>query len=205
MRGSTWWARVALEDPQHDRPSPSLVVTEGPLPAVSTMLGGRRCHPRDRRTVEVDARARVAIGRGWPKTRSRPRPSPLRASRLTSRPTPPRCTASWLDLTYRQFQLLHFFATHPSRSSPAEQLLSQVWGYDYFGGGTCTVDVHVRCLRAKNLVISSSSSAPPATSATASTCTRHAPAPGTSRAHGRITRRQRSFTRSPSHLAMMSG
>ena len=53
-----------------------------------------------------------------------------------------------LDLTYKEFQLLHFFATHPSRVFTREQLLSEVWGYDYFGG-TRTVDVHVRRLRAK--------------------------------------------------------
>ena len=53
-----------------------------------------------------------------------------------------------LDLTYKEFQLLHFLATHPSRVFTREQLLSEVWGYDYFGG-TRTVDVHVRRLRAK--------------------------------------------------------
>ena len=53
-----------------------------------------------------------------------------------------------LDLTYKEFELLRFFATHPSRVFTREQLLSEVWGYDYFGG-TRTVDVHVRRLRAK--------------------------------------------------------
>jgi DNA-binding response OmpR family regulator len=53
-----------------------------------------------------------------------------------------------LDLTFKEFQLLHFLATHPSRVFTREQLLSEVWGYDYFGG-TRTVDVHVRRLRAK--------------------------------------------------------
>jgi len=37
---------------------------------------------------------------------------------------------------------------HPSRVFSREQLLSEVWGYDYYGG-TRTVDVHVRRLRAK--------------------------------------------------------
>ncbi|MEY4997053.1 MAG: hypothetical protein RLY59_457, partial [Actinomycetota bacterium] len=53
-----------------------------------------------------------------------------------------------LDLTYKEFELLRFLATHPSRVFTREQLLSEVWGYDYFGG-TRTVDVHVRRLRAK--------------------------------------------------------
>lgn len=53
-----------------------------------------------------------------------------------------------LDLTFKEFELLRFLAGHPQRVFSREQLLSEVWGYDYFGG-TRTVDVHVRRLRAK--------------------------------------------------------
>jgi len=53
-----------------------------------------------------------------------------------------------LDLTYTEFELLKFLATHPGRVFSREQLLAEVWGYDYYGG-TRTVDVHVRRLRAK--------------------------------------------------------
>jgi DNA-binding response OmpR family regulator len=53
-----------------------------------------------------------------------------------------------LDLTYMEYELLRFFAGHPTRVWSREQLLSRVWGYDYFGGAR-TVDVHVRRLRAK--------------------------------------------------------
>lgn len=53
-----------------------------------------------------------------------------------------------LDLTYKEFELLHFLAGHPGRVFTREQLLGEVWGTDYFGG-TRTVDVHVRRLRAK--------------------------------------------------------
>jgi len=53
-----------------------------------------------------------------------------------------------LDLTYKEFELLKFLVTHPDRVHSREQLLNQVWGYDYLGG-TRTVDVHVRRLRAK--------------------------------------------------------
>lgn len=52
------------------------------------------------------------------------------------------------DLTYMEYELLRFFATHPARVWSREQILSKVWGYDYFGGSR-TVDVHVRRLRAK--------------------------------------------------------
>jgi DNA-binding response OmpR family regulator len=53
-----------------------------------------------------------------------------------------------LDLTYKEFELLKFLAQHPGRVFSRDQLLREVWGYDYFGG-TRTVDVHVRRLRAK--------------------------------------------------------
>jgi DNA-binding response OmpR family regulator len=53
-----------------------------------------------------------------------------------------------LDLTYREFELLKYLAQHPARVFTRAQLLQAVWGYDYFGG-TRTVDVHIRRLRAK--------------------------------------------------------
>jgi DNA-binding response OmpR family regulator len=53
-----------------------------------------------------------------------------------------------LDLTYKEFELLKFLAQHPGRVFTRDQLLREVWGYDYFGGHR-TVDVHVRRLRAK--------------------------------------------------------
>ncbi|MDG2496898.1 MAG: response regulator transcription factor [Aquiluna sp.] len=53
-----------------------------------------------------------------------------------------------LDLTFKEFELLRHLNENPGRVYSREQLLSEVWGYDYFGG-TRTVDVHVRRLRAK--------------------------------------------------------
>jgi DNA-binding response OmpR family regulator len=53
-----------------------------------------------------------------------------------------------LDLTFKEFELLRHLSDNPGRVFSREQLLSEVWGYDYFGG-TRTVDVHVRRLRAK--------------------------------------------------------
>ena len=53
-----------------------------------------------------------------------------------------------LDLTYKEFELLRYLNDNPGRVFSREQLLSEVWGYDYFGG-TRTVDVHIRRLRAK--------------------------------------------------------
>ena len=53
-----------------------------------------------------------------------------------------------VDLTYKEFELLKFLASHPGRVFSREALLDKVWGYDYYGG-TRTVDVHIRRLRAK--------------------------------------------------------
>jgi DNA-binding response OmpR family regulator len=53
-----------------------------------------------------------------------------------------------LDLTFKEFELLRHLNDNPGRVFTREQLLSEVWGYDYFGG-TRTVDVHIRRLRAK--------------------------------------------------------
>lgn len=53
-----------------------------------------------------------------------------------------------LDLTYMEYELLKFFTVHPGKVFTREQLLSRVWGYEYYGGAR-TVDVHIRRLRAK--------------------------------------------------------
>jgi DNA-binding response OmpR family regulator len=53
-----------------------------------------------------------------------------------------------IELTYKEYELLRFLATHRGRVFTREALLNQVWGYDYYGG-TRTVDVHIRRIRAK--------------------------------------------------------
>jgi len=123
-----------------------LVVTEGGMSALSGDWGIDDVLLTTAGPAEADARVRLALARH----EETAEPSRVQASgvvideqsysaKLRGRP---------LDLTYKEFQLLHFLATHPSRVFTREQLLSEVWGYDYFGG-TRTVDVHVRRLRAK--------------------------------------------------------
>ena len=51
-------------------------------------------------------------------------------------------------LTFKEYELLRLFASSPGTVFTREQLLSKIWGYDYFGG-TRTVDVHIRRLRSK--------------------------------------------------------
>lgn len=53
-----------------------------------------------------------------------------------------------IDLRPREFDLLTFLAARPGRVYSRDQLLQEVWGFDY-SGDTRTVDVHVRWLRMK--------------------------------------------------------
>src|SRR6185312_5165032 len=96
--------------------------------------------------AEVDARIRLVLGRRAREHESRT----INASGVIINEAnySAKVKGRPLDLTYKEFELLRFLATHASRVFTREQLLSEVWGYDYFGG-TRTVDVHVRRLRAK--------------------------------------------------------
>ena len=53
-----------------------------------------------------------------------------------------------IDFTYLEYALLAFLVTHPGRTYSRDALLRRVWGFDYYGGSR-TVDVHVRRVRAK--------------------------------------------------------
>jgi DNA-binding response OmpR family regulator len=53
-----------------------------------------------------------------------------------------------IELTHQEFELLRFFAQNRGKVYTREQLLKKVWGYQYYGGSR-TVDIHVRRLRAK--------------------------------------------------------
>ena len=53
-----------------------------------------------------------------------------------------------LEMPPKELELLHFLAGHPNQVFTREQLLEQVWGYDFFGDSR-TVDVHVKRLREK--------------------------------------------------------
>jgi DNA-binding response OmpR family regulator len=128
-----------------------LVVTEGGLAVVAhdwamddVVL--HTCGP-----AELEARIRLAIGR---LTAQREADDPaahvIRTGEVVvdDATYTAKVSGRALDLTYKEFELLKFLAQHPGRVFTREQLLQEVWGYDYFGG-TRTVDVHVRRLRAK--------------------------------------------------------
>ena len=50
--------------------------------------------------------------------------------------------------TPREVELLYLLASHPGRVFDREQILSRIWGYDFFGD-TRTVDTHIKRLRQK--------------------------------------------------------
>jgi len=53
-----------------------------------------------------------------------------------------------VELTFKEYELLRFLATHAGKVFTRQALLDKVWGYEYYGG-TRTVDVHIRRLRSK--------------------------------------------------------
>jgi DNA-binding response OmpR family regulator len=128
-----------------------LVVTEGGLAGVAADWGMDDVILDSAGPAEVDARLRLAVTRllhssavedelaGVIRRGDVEIDEASYAARLQGRT---------LDLTFKEFELLKYLAQHPGRVFSRQQLLQEVWGYDYFGG-TRTVDVHVRRLRAK--------------------------------------------------------
>ena len=125
------------------------VVTEGGLAALTPEWGLDDVLLQTAGPAEVEARLRLAVGRT---TAAEPDdvPGEIRSGELTidEATYSARLRGRVLDLTFKEFELLKYLAQHPGRVFTRAQLLQEVWGYDYFGG-TRTVDVHVRRLRAK--------------------------------------------------------
>lgn len=126
-----------------------LVTTEGGLAAVNAEWGIDDVLLDMAGPAEVEARLRLAIGR-VAVTEETDADGELRLGDLIIDESAysARIRGRSLDLTFKEFELLRFLASHGGRVFTRAQLLQEVWGYDYFGG-TRTVDVHVRRLRAK--------------------------------------------------------
>ena len=124
------------------------VLTEGGLVAVSADWGVDDVLLGTAGPAEIDARLRLASGRAQLDRTARD--AAVRAGELTIDETTysAKLRGEALELTFKEFELLKFLAQHPGRVFTRAQLLQEVWGYDYYGG-TRTVDVHVRRLRAK--------------------------------------------------------
>ncbi len=126
------------------------VVTEGGLAAVTADWGIDDVLLNTAGPAEVEARLRLATGRLAAARSGDTVPDEIRSGDLVidEATYTARVSGRPLDLTYKEFELLKFLAQHAGRVFTRAQLLQEVWGYDYFGG-TRTVDVHVRRLRAK--------------------------------------------------------
>jgi DNA-binding response OmpR family regulator len=128
-----------------------LVVTEGGLAVVAHDWGMDdvvlyTCGP-----AELEARIKLAVGRLQAEREAAdPEAHVIRSGEVVvdDATYTAKIGKRTLDLTFKEFELLKFLAQHPGRVFSRQQLLQEVWGYDYFGG-TRTVDVHVRRLRAK--------------------------------------------------------
>jgi len=124
------------------------LMTEGGLAAVTAEWGADDVVLCSAGPAEFEARLRLAIGRratALPTASDEIRSGELAIDEVTYTA---RLRSRVLDLTFKEFELLKFLAQHPGRVFTRAHLLQEVWGYDYFGG-TRTVDVHVRRLRAK--------------------------------------------------------
>ncbi|MFW6195176.1 MAG: winged helix-turn-helix domain-containing protein [Chloroflexota bacterium] len=96
---------------------------------------------------ELVARVQAVLRRGEGSSASGPliRTGDLRIS-VETRSV--ECAGQSLSLTAKEFDLLHFLATHPGQVFTRDQLLNRVWDYTY-AGDTSTVTVHIRRLRSK--------------------------------------------------------
>ncbi|HWU31851.1 MAG TPA: response regulator transcription factor [Marmoricola sp.] len=128
-----------------------LILTEGGLAVVAADWGMDDVVLETATPAEIDARLRVLIGKALARhDKDDPEAHIIRSGEVTvdDAAYTAKIGGRPLDLTFKEFELLKYLAQHPGRVFSREQLLQEVWGYDYFGG-TRTVDVHVRRLRAK--------------------------------------------------------
>ena len=126
-----------------------LILTEGGLTVVTAEWGASDILLEDASPAEVEARLRLVIERSGADEPDEEL-AEISSGDLTvdAGGFVARVRGRPLDLTYKEFELLKYLAQHPGRVFTRAQLLQEVWGYDYYGG-TRTVDVHVRRLRAK--------------------------------------------------------
>jgi len=128
-----------------------LVTTEGGLAAIASDWAIDDVILDTAGPAEVDARIRLTITRYLDLQREvNPATVEIRGGEIAidEHSYTAKIKGRSLDLTYKEFELLKYLVQHPGRVFTRSQLLQEVWGYDYFGG-TRTVDVHIRRLRAK--------------------------------------------------------
>ena len=124
------------------------IINEGGLVAVAAEWGIDEIVLPTAGPAEVDARLRLVRSRRVDASRAGEGALQLGELVIDESTYTARLRGRLLDLTYKEFELLKYLAAHAGRVFTRAQLLQEVWGYDFFGG-TRTVDVHVRRLRAK--------------------------------------------------------
>jgi DNA-binding response OmpR family regulator len=131
----------------HDLDKPVLVVmSEGGLAALKAGWGYDDWMLPHASPAEIETRLRLVVERAMT---SRPaRAASVGDLQVDEDSYQVRLRGQPLDLTFKEFELLKALANAPNRVFTRDLLLQEVWGYDYFGGSR-TVDVHVRRLRAK--------------------------------------------------------
>ena len=131
-----------------DSPPVLLLLADGGLPVVSAAWGASDVLVDSAGPAEIQARLRLLRERAAPTPTDSAEVIEIGDLHIDTAAYTARLRGRSLDLTFREFELLKHLAAHPGRVFSRSQLLQDVWGYDYFGG-TRTVDVHVRRLRAK--------------------------------------------------------
>ncbi|ALO65976.1 transcriptional regulator [Arthrobacter alpinus] len=125
-----------------------LILTEGGMAVVTAAWAADDMILESAGPAEVEARIRLAVTRVPASEEEGNQEIHASGIVIDEDSYTARVHGSALNLTYKEFELLKYLAQHPGRVFTRAQLLNEVWGYDYYGG-TRTVDVHVRRLRAK--------------------------------------------------------
>lgn len=125
-----------------------LVTTEGGLIALNHEWGVDDVLLDTAGPAEVDTRIRLVLGKLKGDDKSEIEEIHRGDLSIDEASYTVKLRSEVVDLTFKEFELLRFLAQHPGRVFSRAQLLQEVWGFDYYGG-TRTVDVHVRRLRAK--------------------------------------------------------
>jgi DNA-binding response OmpR family regulator len=135
-----------------------LILTEGGFTVINNDWGLTDLVVSSASPAEVETRLRLVserINQLQPPTQQEPKQiqtfnGQIRSGDLVVDPNnyTARLHGKPIDLAYKEFELLKYLVQHPGRVFTRAQLLQEVWGYDYYGG-TRTVDVHIRRLRAK--------------------------------------------------------
>lgn len=99
---------------------------------------------------ELVARVKAVLRRVSDKGALETQAQPLTRGEITINPTTRQVFVGETEvtLTAKEFDLLWFLMNHPGQVFTRDQLLDNVWGFDFFGDGS-TVTVHVRRLREK--------------------------------------------------------